>query len=42
MAASAYFDQVQQLYIAYFGRPADTVGLAYWATQIDAAKDGLK
>lgn len=37
MAASAYFDQVQKLYIAYFGRPADPVGLNYWAANIDAA-----
>jgi hypothetical protein len=37
MAASTYFDQVQQLYIAYFGRPADPVGLAYWAANIDAS-----
>jgi hypothetical protein len=37
MAASTYFNQVQQLYIAYFGRPADPVGLNYWAASIDAA-----
>lgn len=37
MAASTYFDQVQKLYIAYFGRPADPVGLNYWAANIDAA-----
>jgi len=41
MAASTYFDQVQQLYIAYFGRPADTVGQAYWATQIDTANGSI-
>lgn len=41
MAASTYFAQVQQLYIAYFGRPADTVGLAYWAGQIDAANGSI-
>lgn len=35
MAASAYFDQVQKLYIACFGRPADPVGLAYWVGLID-------
>jgi hypothetical protein len=29
MAASTYFDQVQKLYIAYFGRPADPVGLNF-------------
>lgn len=37
MAAATYFNQVQQLYIAYFGRPADPVGLNYWAASIDAA-----
>jgi hypothetical protein len=37
MAASTYFDQIQQLYIAYFGRPADSVGLTFWANQVDAA-----
>lgn len=37
MAASAYFDQVQKLYIAYFGRPADPTGLNYWAANIDAS-----
>lgn len=41
MAALTYFDQVQQLYIAYFGRPADPVGQAYWATQIDAANGSI-
>ena len=41
MAASTYFAQVQQLYIAYFGRPADTVGQAYWAANIDAAKGDI-
>ncbi|MDC7702734.1 beta strand repeat-containing protein [Vogesella indigofera] len=37
MAASAYFDAVQKLYVAYYGRPADTVGLNFWAEKIDAA-----
>ncbi|MGV8864881.1 MAG: beta strand repeat-containing protein, partial [Pseudomonas sp.] len=37
MAASTYFAQVQQLYIAYFGRPADPTGQAFWAANIDAA-----
>lgn len=41
MAASTYFAQVQQLYIAYFGRPADPVGQNYWATQIDAANGSI-
>lgn len=29
----ALVDDIQRLYIAYFNRPADTVGLAYWTTQ---------
>ena len=41
MAASTYFAQVQQLYIAYFGRPADPIGQSYWATQIDAANGSI-
>ena len=41
MAASVYFDQIQQLYIAYLGRPADTAGLAYWAAEADAAGGDL-
>ena len=31
MAVSA--NQIQQLYVAYFGRPADPVGLASWLAQ---------
>ena len=41
MAASTYFDQIQQLYIAYFGRPADPVGLSFWANQVDAANGSV-
>ncbi|MFG0463889.1 beta strand repeat-containing protein [Pseudomonas putida] len=41
MAASTYFAQVQQLYISYFGRPADTIGQAYWAGIIDAANGDI-
>lgn len=37
MAASSYYSVVQKAYIAYYGRPADTAGLTYWATRIDAA-----
>ena len=37
MAASAYLDQVLQIYISYLGRPAHPSGLAYWANEIDAA-----
>ena len=38
-------DQVQQLYITYFGRPADPSGLAYWtadeATPVATIADGF-
>lgn len=34
MAVSA--SQIQQLYIAYYGRPADPAGLAYWQAQAAA------
>ena len=36
MAASTYFAQVQQLYIAYFGRAADDAGLNFWANAIES------
>ncbi|MFJ3482086.1 DUF4214 domain-containing protein [Pseudomonas sp. NPDC090202] len=36
MAASAYLNAIQTIYIAYLGRPADPDGLAYWANQADA------
>jgi hypothetical protein len=29
--ATQYDTQIQQLYVAYFNRPADAAGLAYWA-----------
>jgi hypothetical protein len=35
MAASAYYNQVQNLYVAYFGRPADKLGLEYYANLLD-------
>lgn len=37
MAASAYFETVQKIYIAFYQRPADPAGLKYWAEQINAA-----
>ena len=37
MAAAQYYEQIQQAYIAYYGRPADPQGLVYWATQLDNA-----
>ncbi|MGT2493938.1 hypothetical protein ACU4GD_34210 [Cupriavidus basilensis] len=41
MAASAYYDQVQKVYIAYYGRPADPVGLEHWSTKLDLAGGNL-
>lgn len=36
MAASDYINQIQQIYLAYLGRPADPAGLSYWANQVDS------
>jgi len=36
MATTASETQVQELYIAYFGRPADPAGLAFYADALDA------
>lgn len=35
MAASAYYETVQKLYIAFYQRPADQEGLEYWANRLD-------
>jgi YVTN family beta-propeller protein len=32
---------VQKAYVAYYGRPADPAGLAYWASRMDAAGGSL-
>jgi hypothetical protein len=32
-----YTEAVQKLYVAYFSRPADTAGLAYWESVVTAA-----
>jgi S-layer protein len=37
MAASQFSEQVQQAYLAYYGRPADPAGLAFWTAQVSAA-----
>jgi hypothetical protein len=41
MATQTSLDQVQELYIAYYDRPADTAGLNYWATALDTANGNL-
>jgi hypothetical protein len=41
VSTQATLDQIQQLYIAYYGRPADTGGLNYWAAQLDASNGNL-
>jgi hypothetical protein len=35
--SAAYHDLIQRIYVAYFGRPADPAGLAYWADQFRLA-----
>ncbi len=37
MPTAASLATAQNLYVRYYGRPADPAGLTYWATQIDAA-----
>src|SRR5690554_6060691 len=36
MATQETLNQVQQLYVAYYGRPADAAGLAFWADELEA------
>lgn len=36
--ATTYYENIQKLYVAYFNRPADPDGLAYWETVVEAAK----
>jgi len=40
MAKQASLDFVQSLYVAYYGRPADSAGQAYWAERADAEGQG--
>ncbi len=35
-APSDYYDTIQKCYIGYYQRPADPIGLIYWATRLDA------
>ncbi|MFM0391421.1 DUF4214 domain-containing protein [Paraburkholderia phytofirmans] len=41
MAALSYAEQVQQAYLAYYGRPADPAGQQYWVNQLTAANGNL-
>ncbi|WP_227367879.1 DUF4214 domain-containing protein [Halomonas sp. M20] len=40
MATQANLNFVQQLYVAYYGRPAESDGQRYWAERADAAGQG--
>ena len=35
MSAGSYLETVHKVYLAYYGRPADVAGLAYWAARLD-------
>jgi len=39
--SSYSLDYVQKAYVAYYGRPADPAGLAYWAVRMDAEGQSL-
>jgi S-layer protein len=41
MAAADYIPLVQSLYLSYFGRPADTLGLLNFSTQLDTLQAPL-
>ncbi len=41
MASLQSITMVQKIYIAYYGRPADPLGLDYWASALDAASGDL-
>jgi hypothetical protein len=36
--ATTYYNDIQKLYVAYFNRPADPAGLAFWEGAVEAAK----
>ena len=42
MATQANLDRVQQMYIAYYGRPADPTGQEFWADRLDAVNGNLE
>lgn len=39
--AQSYADQVQEMYVAYYGRPGDPAGIDYWANELAAAGGNL-
>jgi len=39
--ASAYQQQVENIYLAYYGRPADPAGMTYWENQLLNANGNL-
>ena len=41
MAAAAYQQQIENIYLAYYGRPADPTGLTYWEYQLVNANGNL-
>lgn len=41
MATAQSIEEVQKLFIAYYGRPADPAGLNFWAARLDAAGGSL-
>lgn len=41
MSSTTYNSTVQKVYIAYYGRPADPLGLEYWAYQLEKAAGDL-
>lgn len=40
--ATDYINEVQKLYVAYFSRPADPAGLAFWADQLATNPNGYQ
>ena len=38
----SYQDQVQIMYVAYYGRPGDAGGLDFWAGKLEEVKGNLK
>lgn len=40
--ATDYINEVQKLYVAYFGRPADPTGLDFWVNQLQTNPNGYE